>query len=347
MSKRATQHLFDLMFKRLLHLSSVSIVHFINGLFGTNHAPDSTIEYPKTETVTRNLRHIISDILIVINKVFAYHLEAQIDNDENIALRVFEYDWQAGLQSKTVSGNVITVKFPRSIVMYWETTKNTPDVVTLRLEFPDGETYDYQVKSFKFLDYTMKELEEKNMVILLPFYLLKLRKRVKRALKLPAARSKARLRKLAAELHEIEEELMAVLERSREAGVISESDSLEILEHSEQMYEELYSSYEEFMEEEAMLLKRLETHGKEWVAAREEVKRVRQEAERAKREAERMRQEAERMRQEAERAKQEVERIKQEEERAKREAEQTKRSERELKERVRELEKQLEEARKQ
>ena len=178
------------------------------------------------------------------------------------------------------------------------------------------------------------------MVILLPFYLLKLRKRVKRALKLPAARSKARLRKLAAELHEIEEELMAVLERSREAGIISESDALEILEHSEQMHEELYSSYEEFMEEESILLKRLETHGKEWVAAREEVKRVRQEAERAKRESERMRQEAERMRQE-------VERIKQEEERAKREAEQTKRSERELKERVRELEKQLEEARKQ
>ena len=80
---------------------------------------------------------------------------------------------------------------------------------------------------------TMKELKEKNMVILLPFYLLKLRKRVKGVLKLPAARSKARLRELAAELREIEEELMAVLERSRQADVISESDSLEILDYSE------------------------------------------------------------------------------------------------------------------
>ncbi|MDR1398981.1 MAG: hypothetical protein LBJ41_03565 [Treponema sp.] len=127
----------------------------------TFHAPDSTVEYPKTETVTRNLRHIISDILIVINRVCAYHLEAQINNDEDIALRVFEYDWQAGLRSKTVCGNVITVKFPRSIVMYWKTTKNTPDVVTLRLEFPDGATYDYQVKRFKLLDYTIEGYHEK------------------------------------------------------------------------------------------------------------------------------------------------------------------------------------------
>jgi predicted nucleic acid-binding Zn-ribbon protein len=47
-------------------------------------------------------------------------------------------------------------------------------------------------------------------------------------------------------------------------------------------YGELYSSYEEFMEEEAMLLKRLETHGKEWIAAREEAARAQQEVERVK-----------------------------------------------------------------
>ena len=110
---------------------------------------------------------------------------------------------------------------------------------------------------------------------------------------------------------------------SRQAGVISESDALEILELSALMHEELYSSYEEFMEEESVLLKRLETHGKEWVAAREENERMKEEVEQTKRKAKR------------------------EVERAKREAEQTKRSERELKERVRELEKQLEEARKQ
>jgi hypothetical protein len=294
------------MFKRLMHLSSVAIVHFINGLFGTNHPPDSTVEYPKTESVTRNLGHFISDILIVIAKTFTYHIEAQIDNDENMAVRVFEYDWQSGLLSKTVSGNVIDVKIPRSIVIYWETTKSTPKTVILRLHFYDGTTFDYKIESFKFLDYTLKELEAKNLVILLPFYLLKLRKRVNAALKLPAAKSKAKLSALSAELRKIEEELMSVLERSRKAGVISESDSLEILEHSGKMREELYSSYEEFMEEESMLLKRLETHGKEWVATREERDAAREEAKRAEQEAKRAEQKAKRAEQKAKLAEQEA-----------------------------------------
>jgi hypothetical protein len=102
-------------------------------------------------------------------------------------------------------------------------------------------------------------------------------------LKLPAAKGKAKLSALSAELHKIEEELMSVLERSRKAGVISESDALEILEQSGTMHKELYSSYEEFMQEEAMLLKRLETHGKEWIAAREKAKRAEQKAQRVER----------------------------------------------------------------
>jgi hypothetical protein len=194
---------------------------------------------------------------------------------------------------------------------------------------------DYKVESFKFLDYTIKELEEKNLVILLPFYLLKLRKRVNAALKLPAAKSKAKLSALAAELREIEEELMSVLERSRKAGVISDSDSLEILEQSGKMHKELYSSYEEFMKEEAMLLKRLKTHGKKWVADRDAAE---QKAKLAEQKAELAQQEKER----------EVAQVKLEKDQlVKLEKQKAQRAQRQFKKRVSELEKQLEEARKQ
>ena len=50
--------------------------------------------------------------------------------------------------------------------------------MVLSLEFPDGGSYDYAIKTLKFLDHGLKELEEKRLVILLPFYVLKLRKRV-------------------------------------------------------------------------------------------------------------------------------------------------------------------------
>jgi hypothetical protein len=38
--RRQTAQLFDMVFKRLIHLSGPAVVHFINGLFGTNYPPD-------------------------------------------------------------------------------------------------------------------------------------------------------------------------------------------------------------------------------------------------------------------------------------------------------------------
>jgi hypothetical protein len=41
-------------------------------------------------------------------------------------------------------GSAISIKFPNARIIYWETTKKTPDEVTLTLSFPDGEYYHYE-----------------------------------------------------------------------------------------------------------------------------------------------------------------------------------------------------------
>ena len=98
---RETPHIFDLILKRLLHLSAPAVVQFINGLFGTDHPLDSTVEYPNVESVSGKLQRLLSDMIVIINGSYAYHLEAEIsDNDENIVLRVFEYGFAEGLRTK-------------------------------------------------------------------------------------------------------------------------------------------------------------------------------------------------------------------------------------------------------
>ncbi|MCL2010568.1 MAG: hypothetical protein FWG71_08515, partial [Synergistaceae bacterium] len=62
--KRETPQIFDLILKRLLRLSAGAVIQFINGLFGTEHPPDSTVEYPNTEHVSRKLRRLMPDIVI-------------------------------------------------------------------------------------------------------------------------------------------------------------------------------------------------------------------------------------------------------------------------------------------
>jgi hypothetical protein len=256
--KRETLHIFDLILKQLIRLSSVAVIQFINGLFGTDYPLDSTVEYPSTENVSRKLKRLMSDTVVVIGGLRVYHIEGEIGDDASMAVRVFEYGFAEGLRTKTMTdAGVINVRFPDARIIYWETTEKTPDEVILRLDFSDGSHYDYRVKTFKFLNCGIGELVERKMAILLPFYVLKLRKKV------AAARTAGQRQKLSAEMRVILDELVASVERGAKAGLMSESDTRIVLEHTERLYSELYAQYEELAEVDVMLKDRILTYSEE------------------------------------------------------------------------------------
>ncbi|MDR1193395.1 MAG: hypothetical protein LBK98_04365 [Peptococcaceae bacterium] len=246
MPERETTQLFDLTLKRLLSASNQAIVHFVNGLFGTDYSPDSVVDYPLTEYISASLRRQMLDVLLLINKTDLYHIEAQIDDDENMAIRVFDYGYAVGLRHKQSEGDIIHVKFPNARVIYWETSRETPDYVTLRLEFPDNTTHDYKVQSFKYLDHDLEYLEKQKMIILLPFYLLKYRKRVKASVTKRA--------ELAAEVKQLLEDTVRVTRRGALTGVITREDAGIIIDCVNHMFVELYGSqYKEFKGANEML----------------------------------------------------------------------------------------------
>jgi hypothetical protein len=257
--ERETTQIFDLILKRLLRLSGGAVVQFINGLFGVDHPLDSVVEYPNTESVSRKLRKLMSDMIVIVNSFYAYHLEAEIGDDENIVIRVFEYGFAEGLRTRTVldGGERITLKFPNARILYWETTKKTPDEVVLALEFPDGGHYDYKVKTLKFLKYDIEELEKRKLALLLPFYVLKLRKKVVSS-KTSSARAK-----LAQEMKRLLDELVAAIVRAAETGLLSEADSRSVVEYTEKLYVALYKEYDEFKEADAMLQNTILTYSEE------------------------------------------------------------------------------------
>ena len=157
MSERETPKLFDAIFKKLMELSAQAMINFINGLFGTSHAPDSAVEFPATEHITGGLKEKLLDVLILVNHKYLYHIEAQIDGDKNMVLRMFEYGLAVGLRNRTAEDGAIRVRFPEHRVIYWETTKKKPDYVAVKLELP-GKTVDFKLKSVKFLDYSVEDL---------------------------------------------------------------------------------------------------------------------------------------------------------------------------------------------
>jgi hypothetical protein len=104
---------------------------------------------------------------------------------------------------------------------------------------------------------TFKEVEDRNLYLLLPFYLLLYRQEVKKPLKHGRSREV-----LAQEVAGLVQEAEGMLERGLERGALTETDAVLVLERIEQMHTELYGNYTEFQEGLMRLQERLKSRVK-------------------------------------------------------------------------------------
>jgi hypothetical protein len=248
MKQREIFQLFDVVFKCLMSFSDQAVVHCINGLFGTNYPPESKVSRPSTEAVDGSLKRSLADMVIIINDTHRYLIETQISNDDDIIMRIFRYILNEGQRSAArEEKHILRISVPEARVIYWESTRNTPDREILRFEFPGGRIFDLEAPSFKFPDYSIADLEERRMWLLLPFCLLKLRKDV------VAAKTDKKLRELSGEVKKTIYKLAETAERGQKQGYISGLDLINILELTQCLYRELYSGYNEFDKEWEMV----------------------------------------------------------------------------------------------
>ena len=168
--------IFDKVFKKILTLSNRSIIHLINGLYGTNYSYESKVEYNWTEFQDEDLKRILADTILTIDSKYAYHLEAQIEKDNCIVFRVFEYGFGHANRTRLMKNGKCILTFPRPVVIYLYYEGEVPDEYELELQFEDRRSvYKYKVPTLKLPELTAKELSERQLVLLIPFHILKLR----------------------------------------------------------------------------------------------------------------------------------------------------------------------------
>jgi hypothetical protein len=188
------------------------------------------------------MRRSLTDIVISINGD-SYLIEAQIHNDLYMGVRIFQYIMNEGRKrGSSTEKHIIRLKLPQARVIYWEATPATPDRETIIFMFPDGREYRYEVPSFKFSEYPVEALEERGLGLLLPFCVLNLRHKVKRA------KTADERRELAHRMGELLENLTGAAERSVKRGELSESDLGNVLLFTKLLQEEIYKPYTEFKE---------------------------------------------------------------------------------------------------
>lgn len=168
--------IFDDVFRTMVEKMTYLIVPLINEVFHTSYPEEVEIVHLRNEHQLEDGELITDTRLLIGDKV--YHIECQSSDDTTMAIRMFEYDVAIALESRRRVGRKFYVEFPRSCVIYLRTTKNTPDVEEVELRLPDGQVCEYRVPTVKVEHYTKDNIFERNLLVLLPFYVMRYEKTV-------------------------------------------------------------------------------------------------------------------------------------------------------------------------
>ena len=118
---------------------------------------------------SKNSSLIITDSYIQIGGK-KYHIECQSTTDGTMIIRMFEYDSQIAIDSAEIDGNLLTVKFPNSAVLYLRSNSITPDIMQVQIETPGG-SISYDVHVIKINNYTIDDIFDKELYFYIPFYI--------------------------------------------------------------------------------------------------------------------------------------------------------------------------------
>ena len=167
----ANNTIFDDVFRTMVEKMTYLLVPLINEVFHTSYPEDVKIVHLRNEHQLENGELITDARLLIGDKV--YHIECQSMDDTTMSIRMFEYDVAIALENRRKIGRKFFVEFPKSCVIYLRTTKNTPDIEEVEMRLPDGQVCEYRIPTVKVEHYTKDIIFEKNLLMLLPFYVMR------------------------------------------------------------------------------------------------------------------------------------------------------------------------------
>ena len=92
-----------------------------------------------------------------------------------MVLRMIEYDFAIGLENAMKVDGTYRIQLPHPCILYLRGEKQVK-YLSLELVLFDGQIIKYQVPVIRMEWYSLNEIIEKNLVILLPFYMMRYEK---------------------------------------------------------------------------------------------------------------------------------------------------------------------------
>ena len=234
-------NIYDGAFRTILNDCRKLIIPVINEIFKEHYTGEEEIRFFPNEHFLDQQdaadKERITDTNFQIIGITAkkYHLECESSlPDGRITIRLFEYDAQIALDEGEVTEETLTVTFPNTAVMYLRAYKKTPDKMKYVIVTPGG-TVQYDVPIMKVQSYSLDEIFEKRLLMLIPFYIFSHEK------------SFSEYNNNEDKLEELKAEYQIILERLddlEKQGIIGAFDKRTIIDLSSDVINEIARKYE-------------------------------------------------------------------------------------------------------
>lgn len=166
--------IFDDVFRTMIEKMPYLAVPLINEVFHTSYPQDVPIIQLRNEHQQEDGEIITDSCLKIGGKL--YHIECQSTDDTTMAIRMIEYDFSIAVENAHKQGRRYRMDFPRSCVLYLRSGNNTPDFLEVEMALSDENTVLYRIPTIKLETYTKDRIFEKNLLMLLPFYIMRYEK---------------------------------------------------------------------------------------------------------------------------------------------------------------------------
>ncbi len=170
-------NIYDGAFRTILNDCRKLIIPVINETFGETYTGQEEIQFFPNEHFINQQDEADKERITDTNfTVFGmtpkkYHIECESSlPDGRITIRLFEYDAQIALDDGEVTEETLTVTFPNTAVLYLRTYKKTSDKMKYVIITPGG-TVQYDVPIMKVQKYSLDNIFEKHLLMLIPFYI--------------------------------------------------------------------------------------------------------------------------------------------------------------------------------
>ena len=215
--------LWDEILKKETFLMPEQLFPLIREIYQKSYPKDTPVkplgtEYSVERSDTREITSVRADVTVLVGSHDIYHFECESKNDKTMVIRMFEYDVHISLSYKE---SPMSLEFPRSAVLYLQDNSNIPDELSCMIHFSDGGTYPYKVPTVKVQTYSLEEIKDRHLCILIPFLPLRFRKH----LRSPKSRQEFDVD----ELTSFYQEIILILNEETGNGYLSENNRNVIL----------------------------------------------------------------------------------------------------------------------